>query len=54
MTLLSSDKGLLTTVNFLKVSGALMSNGSPYHSPEMLSIPAEVDITDITDKEPPD
>ena len=54
MTLLGSDKGFLTMVNFLKASGALVSNGRPYHPPKMPSIPAEVDIADITDKEAPD
>ena len=43
MTLLGSDKGLLTIVKFLKPSGALMSNGKPYTMP----IPTEVDIADI-------
>ena len=45
---------LLATANFLKASGALTSNGRPYHPPEMPSIPAEVDIADITDEEAPD
>ena len=54
MTLLGSDKGLLATAKFLKESGALMSNGRPYRPPEMPSIPAEVDIADITDEEAPD
>ena len=54
LTLLGSDKGLLTMVNFLKSSGALTSNGSPYHPPKMPTIPSEIDITDIPDEEEPD
>ena len=45
---------LLATVNFLKSSGALMSNGRPYHPPKMPSIPSEIDITDISDEAEPD
>ena len=54
LTLLGSDKGLLAMAKFLKESGALMSNHRPYRPPDMPSIPAEVDIADITDEEVPD
>ena len=52
LMLLGSDMGLLTTVNFLKASGALTSNSRPYHPPKMPTIPSEVDIADISDEEP--
>ena len=54
LTLLGSNKGLLTTANFLKSSSTLMSNGRPYHPPKMPSIPSEIDIADISDEEEPD
>ena len=54
MTLLGSDRGLLAMANFLKSTGALTSNGRPYSPTVLLSILSEVDITDITDEEPPD
>ena len=54
LTLLGSDKGLLATANFLKSTGALTSNGRPYHPPKMPAIPSEVDIADIPDEEEPD
>ena len=54
LTLLGSDKGLLATAKFLIESGALTSNCRPYQPPDMPSIPTEVDIADITDKEVPD
>ena len=54
LTLLGSNKGLLTMVNFLKSSSALTSNSKPYHPPKMLTIPSEIDIADIPDEEEPD
>ena len=53
MTLLGSEKGLLATTKFLKVSGALMSNRKPSFKPEMPTLPSEVDTSNIPAKDPP-
>ena len=54
MTLLGSDKGLLAMVNFCKSTSALTINGRPYFPTNLLFIPSEVDIADITGKYLPD
>ena len=49
MTLPGSEKGLLAMANFLKLTGALTSNGRPYSPTDLPT--SEVDIADITDKD---